>query len=465
MNDGKRIWMAVLLVCMMTFTFFAVAGAEQAASSRLLEEYETTDMPYRGFHIPKISDKRFKAIDTPEGLSQTTTDEVTKDKLTVTYLLYTNEDFKENREDALAFYQTINSGVTTDQTGILEIQDHPAQYTIIVKNEHTVVGILDYVRNQHLLKIKVVSHNAKISPRRITPEDLIKLAEKISYDENEAGIKQSDGTLHIAAKEESDVLTAGRKKEFAVSFDNAEIQRDKKLNRVEWFVYDAETGEAAEGLKINGKGVLTAEKAIGQVMRVKVVASSPVFHTRDEYELTVMPAVKKITADPSKVFLYVGSDKEVTVQAALEPDTLPLDGITWTMKKQGVAEMTPGEDGTASFRALNAGIMQVTLQAPGGKSAAVTVNVVEPVTALTLKARGVAEPGKTVTVIASPEPVKAGNKAVEWSLDVDESIAAVNAKGQVAITKAAQTGTVIKVTCKALGAPEPVVATLEITVE
>ena len=70
-----------------------------------------------------------------------------------------------------------------------------------------------------------------------------------------------------------------------------------------------------------------------------------------------------------------------------------------------------------------------------------------------------------MTVSAALEPKKAGSKNLEWSLDVDESVATVNAKGQVKIAKEAAAGTVITVTCKALGAPEPVIGTLQITVE
>ena len=53
---------------------------------------------------------------------------------------------------------------------------------------------------------------------------------------------------------------------------------------------------------------------------------------------------------------------------------------------------------------------------------------------------------------------------MEWSLDVGEDIATVD-KGKVKISKDAPAGTVITVTCTALGVPEPVTATAQITVE
>ena len=69
-----------------------------------------------------------------------------------------------------------------------------------------------------------------------------------------------------------------------------------------------------------------------------------------------------------------------------------------------------------------------------------------------------------MTVTAAMSPKKAGNKAVEWSLNVGEDIATISAKGQIKISKTAAEGTVITATCRALGAAEPVTATVDIPV-
>ena len=179
----------------------------------------------------------------------------------------------------------------------------------------------------------------------------------------------------------------------------------------------------------------------------------------------IYPPIQKVETDPKEVTLYTGSDQPVTVRAVVTPESVPPVGLIWQAKKEGIVEIVPGEDGTAAFKALTEGKTQVTVKEPGGKSAVVKVNVVEPVTEVTLSAKGKAVAGKTVTVSAALEPKKAGNKNLEWSLDVDESVATINAKGQVKIAKEAAAGTVITVTCKALGAPEPVIGTLRITVE
>lgn len=175
--------------------------------------------------------------------------------------------------------------------------------------------------------------------------------------------------------------------------------------------------------------------------------------------------MKKIFIEPTEVLLYEGSDTAANARVVLDPDTVPLTGITWTLKKEGIVDMVAGEDGTAAFKALAVGKTQITVKEPGGKSATVNVNVVAPVTGIALTAKGKASPGKTVTVSAVLEPNHAGNKALEWSIDVDESVATINAKGQLKIAKDVVPGTIITITCKALGAPEPVTETLKITVE
>ena len=53
---------------------------------------------------------------------------------------------------------------------------------------------------------------------------------------------------------------------------------------------------------------------------------------------------------------------------------------------------------------------------------------------------------------------------MEWSLDVGEDIATVNAYGRVKIKKDVPAGTKITVTCTAPGAAVPVVSTVELEV-
>ena len=122
------------------------------------------------------------------------------------------------------------------------------------------------------------------------------------------------------------------------------------------------------------------------------------------------------------------------------------------------------EDGTVTIKPLAAGKVNITVKEPGGKNAKLTVSTVDPVEAVELAAKGGAKAGGTVTIAATLAPKTAGNKNLEWSLDVGEDIATIDAKGKVKISKEAASGTKITVTCKALGAPEPIVSTIEIEI-
>ena len=109
--------------------------------------------------------------------------------------------------------------------------------------------------------------------------------------------------------------------------------------------------------------------------------------------------------------------------------------------------------------------MTITVKAPGGKSTKLNVSTVEPVTGLDVALTGSPKAGKAVTLKATLEPKNVGNKTVEWSVDVGEEIATISQKGQLKIAKGENAGTVITVTCRAMGAPDPIEKIVEIAVE
>ena len=116
------------------------------------------------------------------------------------------------------------------------------------------------------------------------------------------------------------------------------------------------------------------------------------------------------------------------------------------------------------IRPVAAGNTVVIISEPGGKTARLKVSVVTPVEQVELTLAGRPIPGGRVAVKSAPIPKTAGNKTLEWSLNVDESVASVSKKGVVTISRDAAPGTRIVVTCKALGAPDPVVSTIEFEV-
>ena len=178
-----------------------------------------------------------------------------------------------------------------------------------------------------------------------------------------------------------------------------------------------------------------------------------------------MPKTKKMKTEPQKVTLYAGSDNTAALQLIIEPDDIPFIGLSWEATRTGIIEVIPGENGTAIVRPLSKGTDKAVVTGPDGKKAATVVNVIDPVEQIELSVSGNSKPGGKVTVKAVLLPKTAGIKDMEWTVDVDDSVATIDARGRIAISKDAQPGTTITVNCKALGAPEPVTAQTIITVE
>ena len=445
-----------------------------SVSDGILGDYKTSEYFGYGFGVRMITEEGFSYGRADRGFMSYRTDDETGNEFYESFYFHTLGDFKENRGDAAAFYDSIGTDdMEVSEEGDLEIEGHPARYTIFAgtsdEGQNYIIGRLSYARQDRLLQSILYSYSPAGSPDippAVTRSDMVILASTITYDESLLDMKQSDGIPWVSCKERTHTVTAGKKLNFTAAFDRPDIANNKKLNSVTWSVIDADTGEAPEGVKISSKGALSVERSVGRILNIKVIATADVFHNQGEYALTVMPIIRGVVLDPGEIFLYTGSDQEVTVKAALNPDTVPPESLTWIMKKEGIADMHVTESDTAVFKAVGNGQTQVIVRESGGKQATLNVKVVEPVTAVTLAPpRGKVSPGNIITVSVSLEPKKAGNKKLEWSLDVDETVATINSTGQMKISKNAERGTVITVTCKAVGAPEPVVTELQIPVE
>ena len=382
------------------------------------------------------------------------------------------EDAENNLREMAASFLT-GSDAADPAEEIIEVKGEPAILATGVARQtdrELPFGVLFTVQNNTFLRLLLAVYpgtgEAAGEMPKVTMSDMKRLAEKIDYDPLDALLTREDGAVTVSAKKGETVITGGKKVQLTASFANPDrVNKKAKNDTVEWSVIDLETGETPADITIDKKGSLSAKKDLAVVRKLQVKAVSTTFFTEGTYEITAIPAVKKLTTDPAELFFYVGTDEARTVKAVLEPETVPPTGITWTPAKAGLLEIEAAEDGTARIRPLAGGKTTVAVKEPGGKNAKLKVSVVEPVTGVTLTAKGKAQPGKAVTVTAALAPKNAGNKNLEWSLDVDESIASVDAKGKVTISKTAPAGTVITVTCRALGAPEPVSATLEMTVE
>ena len=386
------------------------------------------------------------------------------------YLPTAPNEYAEDPEVARAEFEKdlpeYSKGLEDVETEIFDLDGHPAALMMFNQTQpdnQYHVGCLFYLRNNRMLRVRAYNWGGEVPP--VTREDMKFLAYKIGYDENQAPLSRAKAKLAISAKDGAVSVTAGKALQLTAAFELTElINKKEKNDGVEWSVVNAETGAEEPAAAIAKNGQLKVDKSLAAPVELEVKAVSTVFGTEATYRVTAVPVVTKLTLEPEELFFYTGRDEAQTVKAVLEPDTVPPLGITWTPAKKDLLEITPVEDGTVSVRALAAGKTNIAVKEPGGKSATLKVSVVDPVQSLELTVKGAGKAGGTVPVNATIWPNGAGNKALEWSLDVGEDVATVNNKGQVKIAKTAPAGTKITVTCRALGAPEPIVATAVIEI-
>ena len=348
---------------------------------------------------------------------------------------------------------------------IFEMDGHPALYDLATGLEYngskySYAGIY-YPRNNRLMRIRCYFYEGAPVP---SLRDLQFLAGHIGYDPEKAPLKASDAAITVTPAGDGATMTAGAKMAFTAAFANPEIINQKNKNdAVSWKVTDTATGEAPSFAKIS-KGALTVDKKLDHIAELEIAAISDVYQTAGSCRVTVLPQLKGLKADPAEIVFYTGTSAPVTLKITADPDALTLTDCAFAAAKSGIVDIADNGDGTAVVSLLSAGKTEINIQA-GGKKTKVKVLCADPVTAAEIAVKGKCVPGGTVTCSAKLTPAKPAVPAVQWSVDVDESVAAIDEKGRLKIRKEAPAGTVIHVTCTALGAPEPVTATAEITVE
>ena len=363
------------------------------------------------------------------------------------------------------------------QEETVELEGHPALLCLfrMVEDDDYCAGILGsvlYARNDFALLVSFISFSGE---NGVSMDDLRAVARLIRYDGSNVWITAGDGEFTIRAEDGNPVAYAGKNKTLTADFafpdqvdrKIATISNDPRVTRqdfIRWSLVDAETKDPVSEIPVNDQGVVRADKHLSDVRTVEITAESTIFHTKATMSLTVVPAVSGISADREELYLYAGTDTSETVRVRLNPETVPPVGIVWKAQKSGIVDTSAGDDGTAVIRPLAPGKTAVIITEPGGKSARLNVSVVVPVEQVELALSGRPIPGGRVAVKSTLVPKAAGNKKLEWSLNVDESVASVSNKGLVTISREAAAGTKIVVTCKALGAPEPVVSSIEFEV-
>ena len=462
---------AGILICIMITLLCACAlGSETIFDS--FDEFRTETM-IEGFSVQMPADAegfRFERK-SDHHLTCGSTDGSAPNSIYIdAYVFDPLNEFAEDKNTAEAIYNSQHYETNEEyQEETIRLFKHNARICIYrgkADSGDYSIGILRYIRNNRMLQIRLYSEPQNGTTwedlRKITMQDMWKLAEYVSYNPEEATVTISDGEFSLTG---AGTLSAGKKTKLSADFTKPEkASQSARGNKFTWSVTDDTTGRTPKGVSINKDGELSAVKQITETMNVTVKAESSVFHTTATMQVIITPAMKKFSVNPAKIVLYTGGPP-LTVKAVADPDTIPLTGLTWSSSKKNIVQIIPDEEnGAADVLPLQAGETVVTVREPGGKEARMTATVVIPVEDIQLKVTGKAVPYGTVTVKETVLPKTAGNKNVEWSLDVDPGTATIEGKGKIKIGGKVKAGTIITVTCTAYGAPEPVVKTIQIEV-
>lgn len=232
--------------------------------------------------------------------------------------------------------------------------------------------------------------------------------------------------VEITASPEGLKLTEGDQFQFAakVSPDDAS---DKTVN---W------TSSETSVLTVDQTGKAVALKA----GKAKVTAASADGSKSDSREITVEPGeeivrVTGVEFDYDYVDVALGG--EVTLSANVLPVNATDKSLTW---KSGDETILTVKDGVV--KGLKIGQTTVTVTTNDGSFSDVcTVNVVIPVTGITLSTTSIEiEEGKQTTIVATIEPENATNKGVTWRssnpdvANVTNGVVVAMSKGEAEIT-------------------------------
>ncbi|MBR1586243.1 MAG: hypothetical protein IJ662_11925 [Clostridia bacterium] len=268
--------------------------------------------------------------------------------------------------------------------------------------------------------------------------------------------------LLVTAASGKHILPAGQTLQLTAALTDE--QKTNETRRVFWQVKNADGTPADPKLiQVSDTGLVTADRAVKQGMDVVITATDEERDLTAEYALLVYPPVKRITIKPAKPMAFVGG-KPLVVNAVTEPAGLGKT-LVWKVGKPEVARLKRNADGSISIYPGAEGTTVLTAKADSGVTARVTLTVISPVTGVEILGGDYVRKGEGIVLSAKLSPRLLKERGVVWSLDVDPSIATVNAQGRVKPTADCPVGTVITVTCRPVGTDDPnVFATKEIVV-
>lgn len=382
--------------------------------------------------------------------------------------------FREDDQAALAYYDetVFNDNARGLLKETVRIDGHYARlYTYTTDGQNRQIyrmGEIAYCRNNRLLTVTVYATRtgaAEDSLIPVTVQDLRALAEQIHYDEEQAPVRQADARLTVSTQDGSDTLGSGRSLQMTATYAGENLGKTQAEKVFRWTVTDTATGEETDAATIAANGRLTASSGLTRTTEVTVTAVSEAYGTKASKRITLIPTAKGIQIDSGDLMLYVGAAEATTVRAVMIPEETPMIGLVWRTTRPNLFEVTEQEDGSVQVRALATGNGYLSVREPGGRAAQIALKAAIPVSSVEISQSGTPRAGSSMKLSAKLLPLEAGVRTYRWSVDVGEDVATISQKGRLVIQPGAKSGTVITVTCTANGAPEPVTATVRITVE
>ena len=383
-----RRFSALLAFLVLMLALVPVSGSAETSAALLFtnDMFKTTDRNGRGFSYPLVRDRTMKrSIDRFYDTTFVAGEESNDGSLFISYSVEVLDDFITDDALTALFRETVedtkkaryNQNATEFAEKETEINGYRALLITYRRGTRYEGEIYFAAENTKLfIGAEFAPEETGLRGRVMTMEDLEVMARQVVFTPENAPIRKADGELTIAQKDKLQTLTAGKKAVFTCNFANGPAVKNSRMDAIRWSVTDSATGKEAEGIAISDKGVLSTDKQLTEIYNVVIHVTSDVFGTKADYPLTVIPVLKKLTAEPTEVILSLASPEGITIRVTPEPAAAPVT-LKWTMRPARIAEVVVGEDGTATIKPLAKGKGMLTVKEAGGKTVRISIKVIE----------------------------------------------------------------------------------------
>lgn len=251
--------------------------------------------------------------------------------------------------------------------------------------------------------------------------------------------------------EGADTVAEGR----SITLKTIAMPEGATVKSVKWSL-DCDSSVAT----ITAAGKLTAKKKVGVAVVTVTATSVQNPEITATHTVTIRPSVSSMKITAPQTFIDVLSPTlQLTVNCYPEEAS---QKVTWSSSSTKIA--TVDENGLVT--GLKRGTVTITAKATdgSGKTAKITLKVVDAVTGLTIQGAKNVGQGCTITLKATIAPEDATNKNVIWSLDCDKNIATIDQQGRLKAGKNLDSDAVTVVVTAKSAENAAIVATHAVTI-